>query len=175
MNTRKLIIALLLFVVSATYAQEIDKKASVVNFQVSNMKVRTVAGSFTGMEGEVLFDTKKLNDSFFRVCIDASSVNTANEKRDDHLRNEDFFHVEVYPQICFASTSIVKTQEGYTTKGMLTMHGVEREESIDFVFDGKNLIGTMEVSRLDYKVGVDTNTSMVGEMITLQIVSVLKK
>lgn len=174
MKTRKLIIALLLFVTSATYAQEIDKKASIVNFEVSNMKVRTVAGSFTGMEGEISFNADNLSESFFKVCIDAASVNTANEKRDDHLRNEDFFHVDVFPQICFVSNNIVKTPEGYTTKGKLKMHGVEREESIDFTFDGKNFIGTMEVSRLDYKVGEDTNTGMVGEMIKLQLVCILK-
>jgi len=60
------------------------------------MKIRTVKGSFAGMKGEIRFDEKDLANSSFKVNIDAATVNTENEKRDDHLRNEDFFDVEVY-------------------------------------------------------------------------------
>ena len=172
---KKIAIVLSLVVVfsSVLNAQVINEARSVVNFEISNMKTKIVTGTFGGMTGEVVFDAKNLVSSSFKVCIDAASVDTDNEKRDKHLRNEDFFEVETYPTICFVSKSIIKTAEGFQAKGQLVMHGVENEVTFDFTFENNKFVGSLELNRFDYKIGEGTKTFMVGEMVNLQIICIL--
>lgn len=154
-------------------SQSIDTDQSIITFSVSNMKLNTVKGTFTGMMGDVIFNPNDLPSSKFDVCIDAKSIDTGNAKRDKHLRNEDFFEVETYPQICFKSSTITKTSDGYKVKGMLTMHGVSKTVEIPFTYNSKQLIGDIKLNRLDYKVG-GSGGFMVGKEITIQIKCVLK-
>lgn len=155
-------------------AQTINSQKSVVNFEIGNMKVRTVDGTFGGMKGDLVFDVNALENAHFKVCIDAASVNTENEKRDDHLRNEDFFHVEKYPEICFISSSISKTDEGFLTKGTLEMHGTIREVEIPFTYENNTFVGKITVNRFDYNVGKDVKTGMVSEDAILEIICVVE-
>ena len=155
-------------------AQSINSQKSIVNFEIGNMKVRTVEGTFGGMQGALVFNVDALGDSHFNVCIDAATVNTENEKRDDHLRNEDFFHVEKYPEICFRSTSISKTDEGFVTKGSLEMHGVIKDVEIPFIFEDNTFVGKITVNRFDYNVGEDVKTGMVSEDALLEIICVVE-
>lgn len=151
-------------------AQIIDTKNSVVTFGISNMKWKTVEGTFSGMNGTIVFNENNLQNSSFNVCINAATINTENKKRDDHLRNEDFFEVEKYPEICFTSSSIEKTTEGFVTKGSLSMHGVTKPVEISFTYNNNTFIGNLTVNRFDYNVGEDIKTFMVGKEATLEII-----
>ena len=164
----------LITLVTGLFAQEIDSNKSVVNFEVSNMAVNTVEGNFTGMEGTINFDSGNLESSTFSVCINASTVDTDNESRDEHLRNPDFFEVETYPEICFTSTSIRSKAGSYVAEGTLTMHGESKRVSIPFTFLNNTFTGQFEVNRFDYKIGEDTNTFSVGEDISIEIICVVK-
>lgn len=155
-------------------AQTINSQKSIVNFEIGNMKVKTVEGTFGGMKGDLVFDVSDLVNSHFKVCIDAATVNTDNEKRDDHLRNEDFFYVEKHPEICFTSISISKTGDAYITKGELEMHGVTKIVEIPFTFDDNKFTGRLSVNRFDYKIGEGTNTMMVSEEVSLEIICVVE-
>jgi len=168
-----LIVSLAFLVMGFGNAQTIDSDKSVVNFSILNMKVRTVEGTFTGMKGEISFDETDLANSSFKVSIEATTVNTENEKRDDHLRNEDFFHVEEYPMISFESSSIKNTSEGFMTTGMLSMHGVSKEVAFPFTFIENQFRGTLEINRFDYKIGEGTSTSSVDETASLEIIAVV--
>lgn len=150
-------------------AQEINIKRSKIIFDVTNMKVNTVSGSFTGMKGIVKFDENDLDNSSFNVCIDVSTVNTGNTKRDDHLKNEDFFEIEKYPEICFKSEKISKYQDNFVTNGKLTMHGVTKEILIPFTFNGKSFQGVFKINRLDYNVGESTSEFSVSNEISLSV------
>lgn len=154
--------------------QVIDQEKSKVTFEISNMKIKTVNGSFGGMKGTVNFNPKDLKNSSFNVCVDAATVNTDNTKRDDHLRTEDFFFVSKYPVVCFESESIQKTSSGYVVKGKLTLHGVTKQITVPFTFENNVLKGTGKINRLDYGVGVETGTAMVGDEVTITVVCVLK-
>jgi len=167
-----MIASLVILATSFANAQSLNSDKSLVNFSIKNMKVRTVKGTFTGMKGEIRFDENDLDKASFKVSVDAATVNTDNKKRDDHLRNEDFFHVEEYPQISFESTSIELTSSGFNTKGLLTMHGVTREVKIPFSFSDNQFVGTLDVNRFDYKIGEDTGTTSVAETATLEIIAV---
>ena len=133
MMLRKISFCVLVLVSSfGLSGQTINTDDSKVTFSVSNMAFNTVTGSFKGMEGTIHFLADDLTTSEIDVCIDASTVDTENEKRDEHLKNEDFFEVAKYPKICFKSSEIVKTTTGYKTTGILTMHGVSETVTIPF-------------------------------------------
>lgn len=157
----------------AAQAQSIDSGLSNVKFGIDNMKVRTVPGTFSGMKGEINFDEANLEAANFKVCIDASSIDTENSKRDKHLRTADFFDTDKYPEICFTSASITKANVGYATMGKLQMHGVTKQETINFTYSAGKFIGNLNVNRYDYKIGEDTGTFMVGEDVEIEINAVV--
>ena len=168
-----LVLGLALLAASLVNGQKINSELSAVNFKIKNMKVRTVTGVFTGLKGEVRFDPDDLASSYFNVSIDATSVNTESERRDDHLRNEDFFHVEKFPLISFESHSIQPGPEGFTTTGILIMRGVSKEVSIPFAYNNNRFTGTLDINRFDYKIGEKKGKTAVDEIAQLEIIAVV--
>ncbi len=158
----------------ASFAQPtINSANSLVKFEISNWSVKTVEGTFRGMKGTFNLNTNDLANSHFNVCIDAATINTKNEQRDEHLKTDDFFEVEKYPSICFKSTSITKSAKGYITTGTLTMHGVSKNVSIPFTYANKIFTGTLQINRVDFGVGSDGGF-VVGEDVALEIICVMK-
>ncbi len=165
---------LLFFSLQNLDAQTIAAEKSKVNFSIKNIAINTVNGNFTGMKGNVSFNESDLSVCTFDVCIDAASVDTDNQKRDNHLRKADFFEVEQYPSICFVSESISKTEKGYNAKGNLTMHGTTKSIEIPFTFDGSTFVGNFEVLRKDFGVGSSYGNFMVGNKVKVEIVCVVR-
>ncbi|MEM9990492.1 MAG: YceI family protein [Bacteroidota bacterium] len=164
----------LLSIPSMLLAQRIDSAASSVTFEIKNMKINTVEGSFSGMKGEVNFDADDLSVCEFNVCIDASSVDTGNKKRDEHLRKDDFFHVERHPTICFTSSEIMRSGNAYTTKGVLDMNGVSKEVNIPFVLENNAFKGDLNINRFDYAIGDKYGKFMVDDEVTIRIKCVVE-
>ncbi|HLV14132.1 MAG TPA: YceI family protein [Xanthomarina sp.] len=154
--------------------QPIDTSASEVNFKISNFGLNTVKGSFKNMHGTFNFNPKDIENSNFDICIEAATINTGNKKRDKDLRSEDFFEVEKYPNICFKSTTVEKFDGKYITKGNLTVHGVTKVVEIPFEMTNNTFTGYFEIERLDYNVGKDTGTFMVGNTVKITIRCVIK-
>lgn len=105
------------------HSQTINATNAFVSFKVINMGFNTVKGTFKDMKGTLDFDVNDLGFSKIEACIDASTVNTNNKKRDQHLREADFFDTDTFPSICFVSTTIEKTSKAYVAKGKLTLRG----------------------------------------------------
>ena len=122
------ILALLLSPLAAgaeTY--RIDRGHSSIEFSIRHM-VSKVTGQFDDFSGQIEYDPAAPEKSTVTATIVAASVNTAHERRDNHLRNEDFFEVETYPEITFVSTGAKADGEGeLMVTGNLTMHGTTRE------------------------------------------------
>lgn len=151
------------------YAQKINSTSSKVEFEIGNMAFRVVEGSFGEMTGKIEFNASNLSTSTFNVCINPATVNTDNEKRDTHLKNEDFFDVAKYPTICFESSRIEKTESGYVAYGKLTLHGATKDVEIPFTYADNVFKGTLNLNRLDYKLGEDTSTFMVADEVEITI------
>lgn len=174
MMLRFLFVSLVLFNFSYNIkGQSLDSENSVVTFSVSNMRLNTVEGTFKGMKGDVNFKPDNIAISSFDVCIEANTIDTGNSKRDQHLKNEDFFEVDKYPSICFQATQIIKTESGYKTIGILSMHGVSETVEIPFTYSDKELVGNFKVNRFDYNIGEGTGKFMVGKEINIKIVAIL--
>jgi len=166
----KLLFAFLATCLSLTVSsQSIDQEKSQVNFEIGNMWINTVEGTFKKMTGSVVYSIKNPSASSFSVCVDASTVNTDSEKRDEHLKTEDFFAVDRYPTICIESSKISSSKEGLKFTGTLTMLGVTKTISFPFTFDNKVLRGTFEINRSDFGLGADTGSFAVAEEVEITI------
>lgn len=167
---------ILFFALNWGYAQQIDANNSFVEFEIGNMIFSSVEGKISGMTGAVNFNPSNLNNSKFNVCIDPSTVNTDNESRDEHLKNEDFFDITAYTTVCFVSSKIEKKGAGFQTTGKLTLYDTTRDAVIQFSKNGKKLEGTMEINRFDYNLGVKEydGTKMVDDMVEIRIVCTLQ-
>ncbi len=115
---------------------EIDPSHSVAGFSVRHLMVAKVRGRFGSFAGTIHV-AEQPEDSYADVTIDAASIDTADEKRDAHLRSPDFFDVENHPTLHFRSTGFRRT--GTTTfelPGELTIRGVTRPVTLDVEYSG---------------------------------------
>ncbi len=115
----------------------IDPDHSQVMFKVKHMGISTVTGRFDLFEGAYTLDRDNLENSKVETKIVANSVNTNKQKRDKHLRSEDFLDVEKYPEITFVSKEVKKgSDDNFTIVGDLTIHGVTKSVELDAVYEG---------------------------------------
>lgn len=114
----------------------IDAVHSEVSFQIRHL-VTQVRGNFNDYEGTINLDPANLEKSSVDFRIKAASIDTNHADRDKHLRAEDFFHTEKYPEITFKSKSIKRTgKDTYDVAGTLTMRGVSREVTLPVTWLG---------------------------------------
>jgi polyisoprenoid-binding protein YceI len=114
----------------------IDVAHSSVGFKVAHMVVSKTRGSFQDFAGTIRLDENDLSNSSVEVTIDAASIYTANEERDDHLRSPDFFDAENSPTIRFKSGRIEKNGKGFIATGNLTIKGSTRLVELPFQLNG---------------------------------------
>jgi polyisoprenoid-binding protein YceI len=114
----------------------VDPTHSNVQFAVKHMGIATVRGKFTEFEG-ILAVAKELHDSKAFGKVRVSSIATADETRDAHLRSPDFFAADDYPEIAFESRRIEAIDaDSSQVFGNLTMHGVTHEVKLEVVIQG---------------------------------------
>lgn len=121
----------------ATQTWKIDSNHSNVDFSVKHMIVSTVKGSFQEFEGEVQWDGQNFETASVEARIDTASITTYNEMRDNHLRTNDFFNSEQWPNAIFKSTGVkVDDDDEFTLLGELTIRDVTLPVELDVEFDG---------------------------------------
>lgn len=182
----KSVITLTLLAAPALLAADyqIDSAHSKADFTVKHLMVSNVRGEFSKVTGTVSYDEK--NPAAIRIdaTIDASTVNTNEPKRDDHLRSADFFDVAKYPTIAFKSKSAKKVSGGLAVTGDLTIHGVTRQVVLTLegpsqeVKDPWNLLrrgasATTTISRaafgLTWNKALETGGVVVGDEVKITI------
>ena len=125
-----LVIGLLLVqpALAAPTTWTIDNDHTLAQFKVQHLVIANVRGNFSKIQGTVILDEADLTKSKVDVTIDARSIDTNVEKRDNHLKSEDFLFVDKYPTITFKSKSIKQGPDGrLNVLGDLTIRGVTRE------------------------------------------------
>lgn len=111
---------------------EIDPVHSSAQFAVKHMMISTVRGEFTKLSGTAVIDDRNLAKSSVEASIDAGSISTRMDKRDEHLRSPDFLDTAKFAAITFKSTEVKKAGEGkYKVTGNLTLHGVSKPVVLD--------------------------------------------
>lgn len=115
-----------------------DPVHSLAEFSVRHMMIATVKGRFTSVDLQYTGDGDDFSGGSVIVTIDLNSVETFDEKRNAHLRSDDFFSVEKYPKMIFKSKEIRKTGENeYSVRGDLTIRDITREITVRAEHDGK--------------------------------------
>lgn len=146
----------------------VDEQSS-IRFRIKNFGFN-VSGSFKGLQGTINFNPENLQSSAMKVTIQANTVNTGNNMRDNHLRKEEYFDVKKYPLITFASTKITPSSKSGTLFmfGKLTIKNVTREISFPFTAvpqqDGYLFKGEFRINRIDFGVG---ESSAVADNLTV--------
>ena len=168
MRKKALILVVSLFVPLLTSAQvwTLDKAHSQVNFAVSHLVVAEVTGGFR--EFDVTFESTKedFSDAQVSASIKTETIDTGNEKRDGHLRADDFLNAGMFPAITFTSTGVEKTTDGrFNLKGNLTIRDVTKPVVLETRFNGiikdpwggtmAGFKATTTINRFDYGVKWD--------------------
>ena len=178
-----LILTAALALTASAFAQaatwNIDPNHTAAQFSVRHMGISTVRGAFIKVTGTVTYDPKDLSKTAIDAAIDASSVDTRVERRDNDLRSPNFFEVAKYPTLTFKSKHTEAAGAGkLKITGDLTIHGVTKEVVLDVdgpsapVQDphGGSHMGasaTTKINRKDF--GVNGASSMVGDEIPITI------
>ncbi|HEY0679042.1 MAG TPA: YceI family protein [Chitinophagaceae bacterium] len=154
-----IMLALLLPAALASIAQTCTPvdAGSKVKFSIRNLGLNA-NGSFTGLAGSIKFDPSNLAVSRLEVSVDANSINTGIDARDNHLKKEDYFHVKKYPKISFISDHVTRSANGaFILHGKLTIKGVTKEVSFPFEAstqkEGYVFTGEFKLNRRDFNIG----------------------
>jgi polyisoprenoid-binding protein YceI len=122
---------------------KLDPAHSLVEFSTKHMMITTVKGRFADVSGTIRLDADDLATSRVEVEIDASSIDTRSEQRDEHLRSAAFLDVERYPSLTFRSTRLegrpAEAGDRFRVIGDLTIRGETREVELDVVFAGRGM------------------------------------
>jgi polyisoprenoid-binding protein YceI len=181
----------LLPTITAANTWEIDPAHTTFQFSVRHMMVSNVKGVFHKFSGSFDIDDKDLTKTRASAVIDAASIDTGIEKRDEDLRSANFFDVAKYPKITFASKRVEKVGNGYRMTGDLTIHGITREvildmEGLDTVIKDpwgnmrRGATFTTKINRKDfgltYNKLLETGGVVVGDEVKISVeVEVVKK
>jgi len=152
---------------TATYI--VDPEHTMVTFSIKHLFSK-VRGQFTKFEGTLQLDEGDLSTGSVKFTIDAASIDTNEEQRDNHLRSDAFFDVAKHPEITFVSNGVhVKSPDKITVRGDLTIRGVTKSVLLDvdvlgfgtaFGVRRAGFEATTRIDRLDY--GVSWNTTVEG-------------
>ena len=160
----------------------LDVSHSRLGFSARHAMVTTVRGAFKGFEGTATIDAANPAASKVELSIDVASVDTGSADRDGHLKSGDFFDVEAYPTITFASTAVEKVDEDtWAITGDLTIKDVTRPVTIAFEETGSardpfgnlrvGFEGSTSVNRKDWgltwNAALETGGVLVSEKIKL--------
>ena len=177
-----LVVAIALFATLPAVAQDtwqLDPAHCSAQFSVRHLGISTVRGAFTKLSGAVQYDPAAPGKSSLEATIEATSVDTRVEMRDNDLRSPNFLDVQKYPTITFQSKKVEAAGAGkLKVTGDLTVHGVTKEVALDV--DGPtpamkdpwgNLrmgaSATTKINRMDF--GVSGRPGVVGDDITITL------
>jgi polyisoprenoid-binding protein YceI len=167
-----------------------DKAHSRVMFTVTHMVVSEVTGRFTDFDVILRQPKDDFSDAKVTASIKTASINTDNQTRDNHLRSDDFFNAEKYPEIKFVSTAWEKTgPDTYRIKGDLTMRDVTKPVVLNAKFNGSITDGRGDtkagfkastvINRMDYGVkwsrAIEAGGLVVSENVDILLLLELQK
>jgi polyisoprenoid-binding protein YceI len=162
-----------------------DVAHTLVGFTARHFVITKVRGKFNDFSATITYDENDISKSSMTGTIKVASIDTDNEKRDNHLRSADFFDVEKFPEITFQSKRVEKKDKNYVLLGDLTMRGVTKEVAVPFTVtekitdpQGKTRIGfeaNLQLNRQDFGIAwskaMDNGGLVVSDTIDIEIIA----
>lgn len=180
-NFMALVAMVLLTVGSMAQTQwKVDPYHSSLNFNISHSGISIVNGKFTDYTGNLTTTGEGLSNAEFDFTVQVKSINTNVENRDNHLRSEDFFEVEKYPEMTFKSTKVLATGKpnGYLLYGKLTIKGVTKDVVFDVNYGGRVQTDQSEklgmraettINRFDFNIDYDPAAAGIGKEVNIVV------
>jgi polyisoprenoid-binding protein YceI len=182
-----LVLAVAALLSTSMFAQtkwNVDNVHSNVRFTVPHLVISEVEGSFKKFTGSLVSAKPDFTDAQIDFAVDINSINTDNDMRDKHLKSDDFFNAEQYPNMTFKGTSLTKVSGNkYVLAGNLTIRNVTKPVKFDVTYGGTAKDGygntkagfkaTSTINRFDYGLKWNTLTeaggATVGKDITIDL------
>lgn len=121
----------------ATTKWSIDSMHSEIGFKVKHMMISNVSGSFGAFNAEAVTDGDDFSTAQINFSAKVDTINTGVADRDAHLKSDDFFNAETYPEIRFVGKGLTKkSDEHYTLDGDLTIRDVTKPVTLDVDYSG---------------------------------------
>jgi polyisoprenoid-binding protein YceI len=182
-NARYLMILIGLFMVGSIWAQgkwTVDPVHSKIGFNVTHLVISEVDGNFKTYSGTLIASKPDFTDAKIDFAVDVASISTDNDMRDKHLKSDDFFNAEKFPQMTFTSTSLTKIDGNkYALEGNLKIRDVIKLVKFDVVYGGtvKDSYGntkagfkaTTTINRLDYGLKWNALTETGGAVVSPEV------
>lgn len=182
MNKLAIFMALIVFTINASAQNEwsVDSYHSSVNFAIKHSNISMVNGKFLEYSGTMnnKGEIENLENVNFEFTIQAKSIDTSVEARDNHLRSADFFDVDKFPTINFKSTKVMKTGKPnhYLLHGKMTIKGVTKDVIFDLYYGGLassddgqkiGLKAKTVINRFDYNINFDPSGMGIGKEVQI--------
>ena len=165
---------------AAPVTYTLDKAHTEVGFEVRHFFSK-VHGNFTAFDGSIVFDDADPSKIVVNASAETKSVNTGNERRDNHLRSGDFFLADSFPALTFKSSKVTLVSKGkYKVAGDLTMRGITKLVVFDAEYLGSGNTGmglkagfsaTAVVNRKDFNINwnkvLDNGSVMLDDNVTI--------
>lgn len=165
-------------------AYQIDASHSTIQFSVRHMMLSRTRGEFEKFSGDINLNEENPAASMVDVQIEAASINTRDEKRDEHLRSPDFLDVAQHPYLTFKSTNVdVVDKERAKLHGDLTIRDITKPVTLDVEYNGQSkspwgttnygFSGRTKINRRDYglewNMALETGGFLVGDDVNIDI------
>lgn len=179
---KKIIFSVLFLISSAlVFGQtwSLDQSHARLGFSITHMMISDVEGTFNSFDARIISSKEDFSDAVIELTADINSIDTDNDKRDEHLKNPDFFDAAKYPSLIFKSKSFRKVSDKkYKLIGDLTLHGITKPVELDVTLNGtgvhpytkKTIAGfkvTGVLKRSDFAISKDTPSAMLGDEVTI--------
>ena len=159
----------------------VDPAHSAVTFSVKHLVISDVTGDFKTFAIDFSSTKDDFSDAMVSAKIMVPSISTDNEKRDGHLKSDDFFNAEKFPEITFKSTKFEQVgKDQYKIIGDLTIRGITRDVAFDATLNGsmKTQKGTLHawkattaINRFDFglkwNMAVESGGLVAGETVNI--------
>lgn len=168
------------FTASAQTTWTIDQAHSTIGFEVTHLVISSADGKFKSFEGTITTKGDSFDGAQIDFSADVASISTENEKRDEHLKADEFFNAEKYPKLTFKGTSMKKTGKNkYKLTGDLTIRDKTKRVKLDVVHNGtitdpwgNTKAGfkiTGAINRFDYDLKWNTMTEAGGAVVGKEV------
>jgi polyisoprenoid-binding protein YceI len=146
-------------------------EASKLGFHATS-RLANAEGRFERFAGEVVVDPADLTTARVAVKVEAASIDTGIRMRDNHLRSEDFLHVERFPAISFESARVERAGRRVLLVGRLTVHGVTKEVTVPVevaVAAGRlEARGQFDIKRTDYGIKYESRMNPIADEVRIE-------
>ncbi|MCG8575998.1 MAG: YceI family protein [Flavobacteriales bacterium] len=115
--------------------------------------IQNTSGTIGGFEATIHFNPEKLSESRITGTVDVATLSTGNNKRDDHLKSDDYFSAEKHPKMSFSSLGFETKGDMFVMNGKLKIEDVEHDEMVSFSFKDNIFKGEMNIRLSNYDVG----------------------